>query len=191
MATARLSRHLTIRDSRGFTLLELMVALTVAAILFGVGVPSFVDMVRNNRAAANVNELSAAFAIARSESARRGINVTVCRSTDGLACGADWAAGWIAFVDTAATDTAAPPVVGQVLRVWGAMSGNAAVTTRAAGAAADVAWVRFRPRGGVFTGTAMPLTLVIALAGCSGDQQRTLELNTVGRTNVRRTVCGT
>src|SRR5687768_3569934 len=124
MAASRLSKTATRRGSRGFTLLELMVTLTVAGILLGVGVPSFVDMVRSNRAAANINELSTAFAIARNEAIRRGTNITVCRSTNGTACGADWADGWIVFVDTAATDTAVPPLVGQVLRVWGEMPGD-------------------------------------------------------------------
>jgi type IV fimbrial biogenesis protein FimT len=190
MAASRLSKTATRRGSRGFTLLELMVTLTVAGILLGVGVPSFVDMVRNNRATANINELSTAFAIARSEAIRRGGNITVCRSSDALTCGTDWADGWIVAVDAAASDTAAP-VLGAILRVWGEMPGDATVTTRAAGTATDIAWVRFRPRGGVVTGAAMPLTLAVALAGCSGDQQRTLELNTVGRATATRTVCGT
>jgi type IV fimbrial biogenesis protein FimT len=172
----------------GFSLLELMMTLTVAAILFGVGIPSFVDMVRNNRVAANVNELSTAFAIARSEAIRRGANVTVCRSTDGANCGANWGDGWIIFVDNAASDTG-PPVLGAVLQVWGQMPGNAAVTTAANGVATDLAWVRFGPRGGARTAAAMPLTLRVELAGCSGEQLRTLELNTVGRASVARGTC--
>ena len=64
----------------GFTLLELMVTITVAAMVLTLGVPSFVDLVRNNRAATNVNELLTAFSIARSESIKRGANVSVCRS---------------------------------------------------------------------------------------------------------------
>ena len=128
MAASNFSRIATRHGSRGFSLLELMMTLTVAAILFGVGIPSFVDMVRNNRVAANINELSTAFAIARSEAIRRGANVTVCRSSDDATCGASWADGWIIFVDNAASDTG-PPVLGPVLQVWDEMPGTAAVTT--------------------------------------------------------------
>ena len=109
--------------ARGFTLLELMVTISVAAMVLAIGVPSFVDLVRNNRAATNVNELLTAFAIARSESIKRGSNVSVCRSSDGATCTAAWSDGWIVFSDNAATDTAAP-VVGEVLRVWPADAGR-------------------------------------------------------------------
>src|SRR5688572_6291428 len=185
MTASSKSTRVTKRGSRGFTLLELMFTLTVAAFLLGIGVPSFVDMVRNNRAAANINELSTALAIARSEAIRRGANVTVCRSSDGATCGTTWADGWIVFVDNAASDTAAP-VLGPVLRVWGEMPGAAAVSTFGNAVAADVAWIRFGSRGGARTSAAMPLTLTVDLAGCSGDQRRTLELNTVGRASVTR-----
>ena len=188
MAASSFSRIATRRGLRGFSLLELMVTLTVAAILFGVGIPSFVDMVRSNRVAANINELSTAFAIARSEAIRRGANVTVCRSSDDATCGANWADGWIIFVDNAASD-AGPPVLGPILQVWGEMPGQAAVTTLANGAATDLAWVRFGARGGARTAAAMPFSVTVEVDGCSGEQLRTLELNTVGRASVARGTC--
>ena len=188
MAASSLSRITTRRALRGFSLLELMFTLTVAAILFGVGIPSFVDMIRSNRAAANINELSIAFAIARSEAIRRGANVTVCRSSDDATCGASWADGWIIFVDNAASDTG-PPVLGAVLQVWDEMPGAAAITTFANGTATDLAWVRFGPRGGARTAAAMPFSITVELAGCTGEQLRTLELNTVGRANIARGTC--
>lgn len=188
MAASSLSRMATRRGLRGFSLLELMMTLTVAAILFGVGVPSFIDTIRSNRAATNINELSTAFAIARSEAIRRGANITVCRSSDNATCGASWADGWIAFVDGAATDTAAP-VLGEILRVWGPMPGEETITTLANGAVTDLSWVRFGPRGGARTAAAMPFSIVVEVAGCQGEQLRTLELNTVGRASVARGTC--
>ena len=177
------------RRALGFTLLELMVTVTVAGVIFTIGVPSFVDLVRNNRAATNVNELLTAFSIARSEAIRRGLNVTVCRSSDGAACtGGSWADGWIVIRDTAATDTAVP-VVGEVLRTWPDMPGNAAVTTFANAAAADVGWVRFTPRGGMRAAGAMPIRYDIELDGCSGQQMRRVILNTVGHATVTREAC--
>lgn len=178
-----------LRRALGFTLLELMVTVTVAGVIFTLGVPSFVDLVRNNRAATNVNELLTAFSIARSESIRRGLNITVCRSTDGAACtGGSWAAGWIVIRDTAATDTAVP-MVGEVLRTWPSMPGNAAVATFANAASLDVGWVRFTPRGGMRAAGAMPIRYDIELDGCSGVQMRRVVLNTVGHATVTREAC--
>ena len=188
MAASNFSRLATRRRLHGFSLLELMMTLTVAAILFGVGVPSFIDTIRSNRAATNINELSTAFAIARSEAIRRGANVTVCRSSDDATCGASWADGWIVFVDNAASDTG-PPVLGPILQVWGEMPGNPLITTAANGVATDLAWVRFGARGGARTAAAMPFSVTVKVDGCSGEQLRTLELNTVGRASVARGTC--
>jgi type IV fimbrial biogenesis protein FimT len=175
-------------NARGFTLLELMVTIGVAGVLLTLGVPSFVDVVRNNRAATNVNELVTAFSIARSESIRRGWNVSVCRSSDGATCGATWSDGWIVFRDDAATDTAAP-VVGEVLRVWPAMLGSPTVATFANSVSADIGWIRFAPRGVIRSAGAAPLRYDISIAGCIGLQKRRLELNTVGRPSVVREAC--
>jgi type IV fimbrial biogenesis protein FimT len=165
-----------------------MVTIAVAGVLLALGVPSFVDVVRNNRAATNVNELTTAFSIARSESIRRGWNVSVCRSSDGATCSGAWSDGWIVFRDDAATDVAAP-VVGEVLRSWPAMPGDAAVATFANAAAADIGWIRFAPRGVIRAAGASPIRYDIELAGCSGLQSRSVELNTVGRASVARVAC--
>jgi len=94
-----IDRRTVFAHSRGFTLLELMVTVAVGGVLLTLGVPSFVDVVRNNRAATNVNELTTAFSIARSESIRRGWNVSVCRSSNGATCSGAWSDGWIVFRD--------------------------------------------------------------------------------------------
>jgi type IV fimbrial biogenesis protein FimT len=170
-------------DSTGFTLLELLVTLTVASILLSVAVPGFVDVIRNNRAAANANELLTALSIARSEAIKRGARVSMCRSANGTACGGTWSDGWIVFVDGAASDTAAP-VVSAVLREWPAPSGAAQVTAQP-----NIEWVRFLPRGNAVTTGAMPLTYNMEIDGCTGLQARDIEVNAVGRTTVSRVGC--
>jgi len=174
--------------SRGFTLLELMVTLTVAGVLLSVGVPSFFDVIRNSRAAANANELVTALSIARSEAIRRGARVSICHTANGTTCGGAWGQGWIVFLDSAATDMAPAALAGvnDILRVWPAPSGNAAVTTTPAGRT----WIGFLPRGNVRTaGAAMPLTFNMTVENCSGLQARRVEVNTIGRTSVARANC--
>ncbi len=89
------------RTGKGFTLIELMVTLAVAAILLTVGVPSFRATVENNRLTTAANELVSALNLARSEAIKRGVRVTVCKSADGATCttSGDWEQGWIVFVD--------------------------------------------------------------------------------------------
>ncbi len=89
------------RTGQGFTLIELMVTVSVAAILLAVGVPNFSDMVKNNRMATTANELVGALNLARSEAIKRGVRVTVCKSAGGATCttSGNWEQGWIVFTD--------------------------------------------------------------------------------------------
>lgn len=181
------SRAMQPMPARGFTLLELLTTLTVVAVLLTVGVPGFFDIVRNNRAAANANEMVSALSIARSEAIRRGARVAVCPSSNGTSCTGTWSDGWIVFADAATSDTAAP-VVGTVVRVWPAPSGAPAVTAKGAGGGAAT-WIRFLPRGDVRTDEVLPVDISIRPDNCRGEQARSIELNAAGRTIVERVTC--
>lgn len=82
---------------RGFTLIELMVAIMVLGILLGVAVPSFRDAALSSRLTAYANDLVASAQIARSEAIKRNAAVTLCASAGGAACdeGGGWEVGWI------------------------------------------------------------------------------------------------
>ena len=74
--------------SAGFTLIELMVALAVAGVLLGVGVPSFRDGLLSNRAKAVATDIHLGFLMARSESLKRSANIDI------VASGGNWTNGW-------------------------------------------------------------------------------------------------
>jgi len=99
------------RRSAGFTLVELIVSVTVLGILLGLAVPQFTDFLRNSRRTAVLNELVGSLTLARTEAIRRGVPVSVCKTIDGTACvsgaGDTWAAGWLIFVNSDADN---PPV---------------------------------------------------------------------------------
>jgi type IV fimbrial biogenesis protein FimT len=69
------------KRSLGFTLLELMVVIVVAAILLGVGIPSFREFGRNNAIAAATNDLVSATLAARAEAIKRQVPVTLCANS--------------------------------------------------------------------------------------------------------------
>lgn len=155
---------------QGFTLMELIVTLAVAAIILSFGVPGFTSFIDNNRATTHTNDLVTALNLARSEATRRGATVSVCSSTDGATCNgtSDWSTGWVART---ATD---------VLRVWPERSGGAGVVT------GNVARVDFVARGSL--GTAAP-DLDIALPDCTGNNGREVTVNAAGRISVSREAC--
>ncbi|MEO7031862.1 MAG: GspH/FimT family pseudopilin [Herbaspirillum sp.] len=91
------------RCRQGFTLIELMITITIAGILMAIAIPSMRDMVHQNRLAGHVNEFVAANMLARSEAIKRGSSVTLCPSASAesaTACTAagDWSTGWLVVV---------------------------------------------------------------------------------------------
>ncbi|AHK80448.1 hypothetical protein M911_16375 [Ectothiorhodospira haloalkaliphila] len=62
----------------GFTLVELMITITVMAILIGVAVPGFQGMIQNHRASTTANQLITGLLFARSEAVKRGEQVSLC-----------------------------------------------------------------------------------------------------------------
>ena len=86
----------------GFTTIELMVTLAVAAIVFAIALPSFRNMLGDQRVQAASSDLYASLIYARSEAIKRNQFVAVCAKTDdGFGCqnSTDWARGWIVFID--------------------------------------------------------------------------------------------
>lgn len=119
------------KNDAGFTLLELMITVMVGAIILGVGVPNMLELVRNNRIAAQANEFMAALATARGEALKRGLPVVVCRNasetgTPNCGSGTGWQAGWAIFVDT--DRNGAFTAAEQVLQMRGPLSGSNTLT---------------------------------------------------------------
>lgn len=90
------------KHQHGFTILELMMTVAVGAILVTVGVPSFVNTIRNSEMTSATNTMVGALYAGRSEAVKRRARITLCRSTAGAAPQCDGAGPNIAvFVNTA------------------------------------------------------------------------------------------
>ncbi|MFM1571263.1 MAG: GspH/FimT family pseudopilin [Porticoccaceae bacterium] len=76
MAYKNPSRNLT-RPHNGFTLIELLVVIGIAAIVVSIAVPSFAQMVSQQRVKAAANDFKSAIALARSEARKTGLNTNI------------------------------------------------------------------------------------------------------------------
>ena len=87
-------------SERGFTLVELMITVALAAILISVAVPTLSQFTMNARQTGAINDFVSTIHIARSTAITTNARVTVCASSGGNACeGVSWDQGWIAFSD--------------------------------------------------------------------------------------------
>lgn len=123
------------RTQSGFSLIELMVALAVLAILVTVAAPSFRSMLLNNRMTSQINGFVTALQFARSEAVKRNATVSLCPKGTTLTCsGSNWENGWLIFADAngngafnSADDTAIS--VGEPLDGGATMRGSASVAS--------------------------------------------------------------
>ena len=93
------------RTAAGFTLIEMMVTLIIAAILLTVAGPAFRDLILNNRLVAASNSIAGSLNAARTEAITQQQMVIVCSSANGSACDGTWSDGWITFIDVDANGT--------------------------------------------------------------------------------------
>ena len=162
---ARTPRH------RGFTLIEMMVTLTVLVILSMIAVPSFRDASLSSQLRSSANNFIATANFARSEAIKRGTAVTMCVSTDGATCAAGgWEQGWIVLSGTT------------VLQHKSAAPSGFKVS-----AVGSVASLSFQPIGVGAT----PATLTVCRATPTvGSQERVVTLDATGRAWLRVTTNG-
>lgn len=184
------------RGSGGFTILELMITVAVLAIMVGIGIPSFQDMMRRNRLAAHTNTFVGALAIARSEAVKRGVPVTVCPADDPVeqdSCGpaGDWATnGLIVFTD-------AFGALGIIDAEDEDGDENDAIIQRIAPSGPgidirneDLNLISYRPDGGVNLPPGGDTMFLVAPKGCTGDlAARSIQVIAAGRASARKINC--
>ena len=70
----------------GYSLLELLVVLTVGAILLSIAVPSMTGILNTQRSTSLANSFFSSLNLARNEAIKRNARAVLCKSADGLSC---------------------------------------------------------------------------------------------------------
>lgn len=170
-----------LENSKGVTLIELMITLVIVAIIVNAAGPAMRDFVQNQTVLSAITLLSSDVKYARSEAVDKKTTVEICPSVDGASCvdTKNWTAGWIVHI----TDNASCPAAGEcVLRVRQAVSPLVSLMASVSEA------IAFNETGA----SNASVTFALCRADNSASNEdiflRTLELKTSGANYIRRGV---
>lgn len=145
--------------AKGFSLIELLVTVSLVGILAAIAIPNFSSTILNNKVDTEVSELQRALNYARLEAINRGVSVQLRPSTDGAAWNTE-----LKVVLSSATGT------DNALRVIPAMSSGGTLV------AANVTVLEFNNLGGLITPAS-----AVALTYTRGSIVKTVNICLTGR----------
>lgn len=165
-----------VRRQSGFTLIEILVALAVAAILATVAVPRFSDALANARARADVKSFAQSLNTARSEAVARASTVFVSASSSA------WAAGWQSWQDV---DGDGVRDNGETLKSYAGFGSDAALTGDQSGSA--VTTLSFTANG--FLNAAAPVDFAYRTSPAVCSRDKNIRVSLTGQLTVSQRVC--
>jgi prepilin-type N-terminal cleavage/methylation domain-containing protein len=170
------------KRQNGVTLIELLIAIVVLTVILALGVPSFMEFIKNNRLTTQANNLVVATQLARNEAIKRGTGTAICAANadlDGCSTATNWATGWIVFIDRdqdadlseveVCTTAAEFDTKDCILRTDDPLSRNTLT--------ADKNHLHFRPNGLTSNG---PITFTLKADDCQHQQQRSIIITLQG-----------
>ena len=181
----------------GFTVIEMMIAVAVIAILVSIAAPTLRDVTLNARMNAQVSTLMVDLATARSEAIHRSARVVICTSSNGTGCtGTQWEQGWMVFVDR--NHDGSVNADEPILKVSPALhAGNTLAVAGDTNSAGGARYVPYWPSGVVSPNAAVTVsfemcdyrTTANVGAAAAGNKGRRVTVNNTGRPVVSRVTC--
>ena len=121
-------KKLPLVGNGGFTLIEMLVVITIVGILAAMAGPSMMTFFTQNRLSSQINELIADVNLARTEAIKRNTGSGICATAvNGTACaaGGNWANGWMSYYIDPTTNATV------TLRLHQQLIGNSTLTSAA------------------------------------------------------------
>jgi len=161
--------RLRARIQQGFTLIEMMVVISILGILLAIAMPSFSEALLSSKLRSYANNLVASVHLARSEAIKRNAVVTLCASSNGTSCSGDWKNGWVILSAGAA-----------VIQTQQAVDVNYKIT-------GTNTTLSFQPTG---VGATQDAITICRESPTAGSQERVVTISATGRPSVTKTSAG-
>lgn len=172
---------------KGFTVVELLITIVVVSILLATGVPSILQMVKNNRVTMQANKLVTSVQLGRNEAVKRGTRTTVCAANttlDDCAGSSNWANGWIVFSNLD-NDSTADTGTGACLETEDCIMRTSEGINNSTLTGSDNA-IHFLPTGLTDNG---PVTFTLTANDCEKEQERSIIVTLQGHTTIASQAC--
>lgn len=177
---------------KGFTLIELIVTLTVVGILTTIAAPSIQKLFADNRLTSQVNDLMGDLSVAKSEAIKRNTTTGVCASTTGTSCtaGGNWASGWFVYYLCPATDTTCTVNASIAVKTHDALNGNntlqAVATNVVTTTSSSADSITFGKNGAL---SSQAYTYRFTLCDPKLKQTRFIDLTVIGQSTISQGTC--
>jgi type IV fimbrial biogenesis protein FimT len=169
----------------GYTLVDLMIALALLAIILALAVPGFAELIERQKISATTADLLAAIRLTRAEAIRRGQRVDLVPAD-----GADWRSGWMIFID--GNDNRRVDAGEAIILVHDAVARG--ITINSVMTDSSTAYIAYAASGRTRTNANSQTPQLGHLSLSLGAQQRRIIINFLGRARtcnpLAETACG-
>lgn len=177
----QMDRKYSAHKIKAFTLIEMLMAMVLIAILAAIAYPSYRGVMQNIRVSAISNDFMTTLSYARSEALKRNQPITICAAANSNfnSCGSNsnWANGWIVFVDTDNNGVIANN--SDRLKTHDALTSGSLIISSLPNIIYN--------RSGFLGSNAGAFTITVP--GCSGNSAKLITLSITGRASVTSTAC--